>query len=78
MHMSAIGSDFSFFHTLKKDGVLSLLISESVAYLLYPLLGWLADVYFTRYKFVLFSFITMIMSTVLLSAAAAVFSELYL
>ena len=73
MHMSAIGSDFSFFHTLKKDGVLSLLISESVAYLLYPLLGWLADVYFTRYKFVLFSFITMIMSTVLLSAAAAVF-----
>ena len=38
-----IGSDF--FHTVNKDGVLAFLISKSVAYLLYPLLGWLADVY---------------------------------
>ena len=73
IHLSVIGSDFIFFHTVNKDGVLAFLISKSVAYLLYPLLGWLADVYFTRYKFVLFSFITMIVSTVLLSVAAALF-----
>ena len=59
MHVSVIGSDFSCFHLVNNDGVLAFLISESVAYLLYPLLGWLADAYFTRYKFVLFSFITM-------------------
>ena len=73
MHMSMIGSDICFFHTVNKDGMLAFLISQSVAYLLYPLLGWLADVYFTRYKFALFSFIMMIVSTVLMSAAAALF-----
>ena len=73
IHMSVIGSDFPLFHTINNDGVLALLISQSVAYLLYPLLGWLADVYFTRYKFVLFSFIIMIVSSILLSAVAAVF-----
>ena len=73
IHLSIIGSDFALYHTENKDGVLAFLVSQSVAYLLYPLLGWLADVYFTRYKFVLFSFIMMLMSSVLLSAVAAVF-----
>ena len=73
IHLSVIGSDFPLFHTVNDDGVLAILISQSVAYLLYPLLGWLADVYFTRYKFVLFSFILMIVSTALMSVAAVVF-----
>ena len=50
MHMSMIGSDIFFYHTIHKDATLSFLASQSLAYLLYPLLGWLADVYFTRYK----------------------------
>ena len=73
IHMSMIGSDICFFHTVKKDGVFAFLLSQSVAYLLYPLLGWLADVYFTRYKFVLISFILMIGSTIIMSSSAALF-----
>ena len=73
IHFSIIGSDFALYHTVNKDGVLAFLISQSVAYLLYPLLGWLADVYFTRYKFILFSFMTMIVSSILLSVVSAIF-----
>ena len=73
MHMSMIGSDFCFYHTVNNDGMLAFLISQSVAYLFYPLLGWLADVYFTRYKFALSSFIMMIVCTVLTSASAVLF-----
>ena len=73
MHMSMIGSDICFFHTVNVDGTLAFLASQAVAYLLYPLLGWLADVYFTRYRFILLSFITMILGTVLLIASTALF-----
>ena len=55
------------------DGTLAFLASQAVAYLLYPLLGWLADVYFTRYRFILLSFITMILGTVLLIVSTALF-----
>ena len=75
MHMSVIGSDICFYHMVSKDGTLSFLVSQSLAYLLYPLLGWLADVYFTRYKFILYSFITMILATLLMILAAALFLE---
>ena len=73
MHMTMIGSDVGFFHTVNKDGTLAYFISQAVAYLLYPLLGWLADVYFTRYKFILSSFITMIVGTVFMILTAALF-----
>ena len=73
IHMSMIGSDVCFFHTSKPDGNFAFMVSQAMGYLLYPLLGWLADVYFTRYKFVLFSFITMTVSSVVLCAAAALF-----
>ena len=73
MHMSTIGSDICFFHTVNVDGTLAFLASQAVAYLLYPLLGWLADVYFTRYRFILLSFITMILGTVLLIVSTALF-----
>ena len=53
IHMTMLGSDFSY-HTVGRDGTLFFLVGQAMAYLLYPLLGWLADVYFTRYKFVLF------------------------
>ena len=73
MHMSMVGSDVCFYHTVSKDGTLAFLVSQSLAYLLYPLLGWLADVYFTRYKFILYSFITMITAVFLMITAAALF-----
>ena len=66
IHMTAIGSDILFFHASYVDGTLAILAAQAVAYLLYPLLGWLADVYFARYKFILASFITMIVAVVVL------------
>ena len=75
MHTTIIGSDIVFFHTVRKDGTLSYLLSQSVAYLLYPLLGWLADVCFTRYKFIIFSFITMIVAIVLMIITACLFMK---
>ena len=62
IHMSLMGSDTSLYHTANEDGTFAYLVSEAVAYLLYPLLGWMADVHFTRYKFVKFSFTIMIVA----------------
>ena len=64
---------WSFSTQLGEDGALTYFFSQAVAYLLFPLLGWLADVYFTRYKFILFSFITMIVTTVGMVTAATLF-----
>ena len=75
MHMTMIGSDISLFHTVNLDGTLAYLLSQAVAYLTYPLLGWLADVYFTRYKFILLSYITMIVGTIFMITTAIVFIE---
>ena len=75
MHMTIVGSDIFFYHAVDKDGTFAFLASQSLAYLLYPLLGWLADVYFTRYKFILYSFITMIIATLLMITAVALFLE---
>ena len=58
IHMSVIGSDNEFYHTSHLSGVLIVLASQAVGYLFYPLLGWLADVYFTRYMYKLFIFST--------------------
>ena len=60
-----VGSDIALYHTVAHDGTLVYLLTQAVTYLLYPLLGWLADVYFSRYKFVLFSFIATIVATLL-------------
>ena len=70
IHMTVIGSDNEFYHAAHRSGVLIVLASQAVGYLFYPLLGWLADVYFTRYKFILYSFITMIVTTVISIAMA--------
>ena len=73
LHVTVMGSDFALYHTVAHDGTLVYLLSQAVAYLLYPLLGWLADVYFTRYKFVLFSFIATIVATLLTLITAVLF-----
>ena len=73
VHMTLIGTDVVFFHITNEDGALTYFLSQAVAYLLYPLLGWLADVYFTRYKLILFSFITMIVTAVIMVTGATLF-----
>ena len=73
VHISLIGNDVIFFDVANEDGALTYFSSQVVAYLLYPLLGWLADVYFTRFKFILFSFITMMATTVVMVTTATLF-----
>ena len=74
VHFTLIGFDTGVYHTLAQDGLLTYLTSKAVAYLLYPLLGWLADVYFTRYKFVLSSFVILLFTTL----PSVVFTSLFL
>ena len=71
VHVNVIGSNTLLYHTIRAEGTMSYLVSQAVAYLLYPLLGWLADVYFTRYKFVKYSFILMITGTLLMTLCGA-------
>ena len=73
MHMIVTGSNTALYHTVNDDGTLAYMVSQSVAYLLYPLLGWLADVYFSRYKLVLVSFITMMVATILMIITVSIF-----
>ena len=70
IHMNVLGSDTALYHTASEVGTIVYFLSQSIAYLLYPLLGWLADVYFTRYKFVRFSFISIIMGSILMVTVA--------
>ena len=75
MHMNTIGSDSFIYHVTNRDGSSAYVVSQGITYLLYPLLGWMADVYFTRYKFVQVSFLAVIVTSVLsISIATFVFS----
>ena len=69
LHMTAIGSDIFFFHMVD---ALEILATQAFIYLLYPLIGWLADAVFSRYKFILFSFITMIVASTMMILAGLV------
>ena len=73
IHMNAFTTDFAFYRVVNKLGALSMLIPQSITYLLYPFLGWLADVYFTRYKFVFASFLTIIIGSTLALASGLVY-----
>ena len=73
MHMTYLGWDNLFHHVAFMPTILVSIFSQAVAYLLYPLLGWLADIYFTRYKFILFSFVTMIVGNILMFTSAVFF-----
>ena len=61
MQRSIIEADSYLYHlnTVRQTVRLSVAVTHAVAYLLYPLLGWLSDVYFTRYKVIRLSFIIM-------------------
>ena len=61
IHMLGAGADHVFFHTFPHFPSVFLLVSQGLTYLFYPLLGWLADVHFTRYKFVRTAFVLTIL-----------------
>ena len=61
------------YHTVSHDGTLVYLLTQAVTYLLYPVLGWLADVFFTRHKFALISFIVTIVGTLLTVISSVLF-----
>lgn len=51
---------------MKKSAVLQWNVSQGISYLLYPLLGWLADVYISRYKMIEFSFLFVLTGSLLM------------
>ena len=65
IRVSPVGTDISFYHleTLSYSTQIILAVTHTTAYLLYPLLGLLSDVYFTRYKVIRLTFIIMILAT---------------
>ena len=72
IQVSIIGSDFFIYHTTRSDIILAFSISQAIAYLLYPLLGWLSDVYFTRYKVIRLAFIIFNVTTAVATVLAVV------
>ena len=77
LHMTVAGSDIVLYHTVSHGGTLVYLLTQAVTYLLYPLLGWLADVYFTRHKFALISFIAIILGTLVTIITSVLFMCFY-
>ena len=73
LHINTIASDMIFYHMCNLDGTLTFIVSRALAYLLYPFLGWLADVYFTRHSFILASSIATIVGTILMIITAVTF-----
>ena len=73
IHITVIGSDVILYHTAGPTGSMLYLILQGVIYLLFPLLGWITDVYITRYRLVLFSFFLMIVGAVPMILACIVF-----
>ena len=46
LHISLAGSELAIYHDIINSGIVMILSCKAVSYLLYPLLGWLADVCF--------------------------------
>ena len=61
IQVSFIGTDFFFYHLERFIHIarVCFALSHGMAFLLYPLLGWLSDVYFIRYKVIRLAFIVM-------------------
>ena len=81
IHMSLLGSDVSLYRDIAKSGTIIFFSCKAASYILYPLLGWMADVCFTRYSFLLLSFIATILCSILgivTSALVLVFPQDFL
>ena len=68
----SIEADPYFYHMSSLDPTTKLCfaVTHAVAYLLYPLLGWLSDVYFTRYKVIRLAFIVMYVAATVITGIA--------
>ena len=60
IRVTIIGSDFMFYHSAPPQLAFGFFASQMIVYLLYPLLGWVSDVYFTRYNVLRLAFIIFI------------------
>ena len=58
---SFFGTDFFFYHLERFLHItrVCFALTHGMGFLLYPLLGWLSDVYFTRYKVIRLAFVVM-------------------
>ena len=69
IRVTIIGSDFFFYHSAPLVAVIGFCISQAISYFLYPLLGWMSDVYFTRYKVLRLAFVMIATATLVLIIA---------
>ena len=67
IRVTIIGSDFFFYHSAPLAAAIGFSVSQAIAYFMYPLLGWISDVYFTRYKVLRLAFIIIASTTVILA-----------
>ena len=60
---ASFGTDLFLYHSkvVYQTTRVCYAVTQAAAYLLYPLLGWLSDVYFTRYKVIRLSFIVVLL-----------------
>ena len=72
IRVTIIGSDFLFYHSAPPQLAFGFFASQVVAYLLYPLLGWVSDVYFTRYNVLRLAFIIFIVGSTILTLVTSV------
>ena len=72
IHVTVIGTDLSFYHmhsAFGRDRAIVSLTNQTAAYLLSPVLGWLANVWF---KFILLGVILMKVGTIVALCTAAI------
>ena len=49
------------------------ILSKGMSYLLYPLCGWIAEVFFTKFRMIKWSFIVMLISSIMMSISGILF-----
>ena len=66
IHSFIVSSNNWIKYEMRIHDVLQWNIIQEIAFLLYPVLGWIADVYISRYKMIKLSFILILLSSLLM------------
>ena len=74
VHFFIVSADFPFIQIQSKDIIVTVSAIQGILYLFYPLIGLLADAYFTRYKIIKVSVILQLVTSVLGVAGGVVWT----
>ena len=70
IHFSITATNDWIHNTMSRYGVMIWNIAQGIAFLMYPILGWIADVFTTRYQMMKCALIFVLVSSVLMLAGA--------